>query len=63
MYGIELYEWNPNGHDGGFEDIKYFDVPRGYGFFAKSDFITGKIVDRVTMEPINVIDDPTKEVP
>eukprot|EP00485_Elphidium_margaritaceum_P016581 CAMPEP_0202730164 /NCGR_PEP_ID=MMETSP1385-20130828/186497_1 /ASSEMBLY_ACC=CAM_ASM_000861 /TAXON_ID=933848 /ORGANISM="Elphidium margaritaceum" /LENGTH=1465 /DNA_ID=CAMNT_0049396437 /DNA_START=68 /DNA_END=4465 /DNA_ORIENTATION=+ len=60
MFGIELCEWNPNGHSGAFEGRPFFEAAAGHGFFAKADFIASKIVDMFSMEPVNVLKQPAQ---
>ena len=35
--GLELEEWNPNGHNGTVRDKQYFETNDGYGYFVRSD--------------------------
>merc|ERR1712228_558933 len=34
VYGLRLNEWSPNGHDGSYDGVRYFEAPHGYAYFA-----------------------------
>ncbi|ETO09191.1 hypothetical protein RFI_28196, partial [Reticulomyxa filosa] len=42
MVGLNLDEWDPNGHNGTVRDDSYFEASAGMGWFARADCITQK---------------------
>ena len=46
IIGIELDEWSPNGHNGAYKKIQYFDAVDGHGLFVGFHEIISKLGDR-----------------
>ena len=41
--GLELEEWDPNGHNGTVKNRKYFDAKDGYGYFVKLMYLVESV--------------------
>merc|ERR1719411_1567150 len=43
VVGLELDQWAPKGNDGSMKGVRYFECPKGHGYFTRMEAIVEKL--------------------